>query len=532
MSRAGAPAPAHRGFGASAAGIASLTLAARIVGFGRSLVFSKTVGDTCLGDVYNAANTLPNVLFEIVAGGVLAGVVVPVVARHVANGRREAASVTTSALLTWTLLVLTVPALAALAGAGAYARIFTKASCTAGTETLAALVVMFVPQIWLYGLAVVSAGVLQAHHRFLAAAAAPLVSSAVVISAYVGYLVVAGPGAGDDLVALSRRALLVLGLGTTAGVLALALTTTIGMVGLRLRLRPRLRFAPGDRAAVLRIGAAGLAGLVMQQVSILVITLAAQQAPDTGALTRYTWAAALYLLPYAVLTAPLIQLIFPRLSAAAEQGPGAVSAILASAAPPIALLACLGAAVLAGTAVPVARIFIVGPGSGDTLALARPVAAFAPAVVGFTLLSLALRTLLARHRARDAGLTGVVAWSGVVLGAAVAWAVLPGHWLVTGLAAAMSCGLLLGAVVGWWRVGGAAVLARPLAAGGAAGAVAAVAVGWPAESLAGAGLAAAVLGACAGGLGCTAVFAGVVWLIDRNQIGATRRLLRRSEAGP
>ena len=52
------------------------------LGFGRWLVFSKTVGDTCLGDVYNAANTLPNVLFEIVAGGVLAGVVIPVVARH------------------------------------------------------------------------------------------------------------------------------------------------------------------------------------------------------------------------------------------------------------------------------------------------------------------------------------------------------------------------------------------------------------------------------------------------------------------
>ena len=66
-------------------GVGGLTLAARAVGFGRSLVFSKTVGDTCLGDVYNAANALPNVLFEVAAGGVLAGVVVPVVARHVAG---------------------------------------------------------------------------------------------------------------------------------------------------------------------------------------------------------------------------------------------------------------------------------------------------------------------------------------------------------------------------------------------------------------------------------------------------------------
>ena len=162
------------GLASVAAGVAGLTLASRLVGFGRSLVFSKTVGDTCLGDTYNAANSLPNVLFEIVAGGVLAGVVVPVVARHVGAGRGEQASRTTSALITWTLLVLTPAGLAVLVGARAFASVFAKAECAVSADTLASLVVMFAPQVWLYGLAVVSAGVLQAHHRFLAAAAAPL----------------------------------------------------------------------------------------------------------------------------------------------------------------------------------------------------------------------------------------------------------------------------------------------------------------------------------------------------------------------
>ena len=77
------------GLASVALSVAGLTLAARIFGFGRSVVFSKTVGDTCLGDAYNAANSLPNVLFEIVAGGVLAGVVIPVVARHAGAGRRR-----------------------------------------------------------------------------------------------------------------------------------------------------------------------------------------------------------------------------------------------------------------------------------------------------------------------------------------------------------------------------------------------------------------------------------------------------------
>ena len=139
------------GLATVAAGVASLTLAARLVGFGRSLVFSKTVGD-------NAANSLPNVLFEIVAGGVLAGVVVPVVARHVGSGRREHAARTASALMTWTLLVLTPAGLAVLAGARLFAATFAKADCASSAEVLAALVAMFAPQVWLYGLAVVSAG--------------------------------------------------------------------------------------------------------------------------------------------------------------------------------------------------------------------------------------------------------------------------------------------------------------------------------------------------------------------------------------
>ena len=54
---------------------------------------------------------------------------------------------------------------------------------------------MFVPQVWLYGLAVVSAGVLQAHSRFLAAAAAPLLSSVVVICAYLTFAALAPPTA-------------------------------------------------------------------------------------------------------------------------------------------------------------------------------------------------------------------------------------------------------------------------------------------------------------------------------------------------
>src|SRR5215216_5221257 len=243
-------------FGSVVLGVAGITLASRVVGFGRWLVFSKTVGDTCLGDTYNAANALPNVLFEIVAGGVLAGVVVPVVARHLGAGRDEHASRTASALITWTLLVLTPAGLAVLVGARLFAAAFAKADCAGSADTLAALVIMFAPQVWLYGLAVVSAGVLQAHHRFLAAAAAPLLSSVVVIIAYLSYAALSIPSANDDPTRLTAQALATLGWGTTLGVLALAACTLVPLSRLGLGLRPRLRFADGDRSVIITIAAA------------------------------------------------------------------------------------------------------------------------------------------------------------------------------------------------------------------------------------------------------------------------------------
>ncbi len=505
-----------RALGSLALSLAGLTLLARAVGFGRWLVFSKTVGDTCLGDAYNVANSLPNVLFEIVAGGVLAGVVVPAVARHVGAGRRDEAARTVSALITWTLLILTPAGLVALLGAAAYGRLFAT-SCGGGAETVRVLLVMFVPQIWLYGLAVVSAGILQAHQRFLAAALAPLLSSLVVIAAYLVFA------------ATTAQPLAVLGWGTTAGVLVLALTTVIPLARLGLRLRPRLRFAAGDRSVVARIAGAGIAGLVAQQLSVLVIAYTARDLGE-GAVTRYTWANAIYLLPYAVLAAPLLQLAFPRLAAVGDR-PDALRREVDRFLPLVVVGAWLGAALLVATAVPVARVFVLGPGSGDTAALAGPITALAPAVVGFTLLGLASRVLLAQHRARDAGLTTLVGWVAVIAGVALFGRSVPA------IAVAVSVGMAVGALVGWLlvarslRSGGAGwsprLLVGPAVGGALAAAVAAALARWPTRGLADAGLVAAAAGALGVAVLCGLVFVGVLRLVQP-RVFASLLALRRN----
>ena len=291
---------------------------------------------------------------------------------------------------------------------------------------------------------------------------------------------------------------------------------------------------------IVSIAVAGLAGLVLQQLALLLIGFLSQRSGDQGALTRFTWSYALYLLPYAVLAAPLLQMIFPRLAAAAESGPEAVHRTLAETGPVVVAAAWLGAGLLAATAVPVARVFVLGPGSARTAALAWPIAAFAPAVVGFSMLGLASRTLLAQHRARAAGLSTAAAWLIVIVGVVIAGSQLPATWLVTGLATAISLGMIIGGGVGWLLVrrdpaGRAGVgLTRPMLGGAAAAVLAGGAGAAAGQGLSDAGLLAATVAAVGLAVAATAVYAGALRLAAPGlvaQLWQLRRTEPRVEVG-
>jgi len=185
-SKASMTGTAAPGVFAAAGLIAVLTLVARVVGFGRWLVFSQSVGTTCVGSVYQAANQLPNVIFEVAAGGALAAVVVPIIAGQLARPNSGAtqnsaeAAQTASAMLTWTLAVLVPLSILMAASARPLASFMVDDQrCSGSTDLMASMIVVFSPQIALYGVGIVLAGVLQAHRRFLGVVLAPLLSSLV-----------------------------------------------------------------------------------------------------------------------------------------------------------------------------------------------------------------------------------------------------------------------------------------------------------------------------------------------------------------
>ena len=292
--------------------ITVVTVASRLVGFARSLVLSWAVGTEGVGPAYSAANLLPNVLFEVAAGGALAGAVVPLLAGPIARRAPQETSGIASALLGWTLAVL-VPLGALLALLAEPIAGVLMAKHPELADVTATFVRTFALQVPLYGLAVVLGGILQAHKRFFWQAFAPLLSSLAVIAVYLVFFAMAD-GQQDDVVALSTAAIGWLGWGTTAGVAVLALPLVLPVRRTGTRLRPTLRFPGGEGVRARNLALAGIGALVAQQLSVLAVMGAAFQFGPEQTFPTYTFAQQVYLLPYAVLAFPLATSAFPRLA--------------------------------------------------------------------------------------------------------------------------------------------------------------------------------------------------------------------------
>ncbi|MGQ0464675.1 MAG: murein biosynthesis integral membrane protein MurJ [Sporichthyaceae bacterium] len=508
----------------AAAMVAVVTIAARVTGFGRWIVFAQTVEGGCLADVYNTANLLPNAMFEVVVGGALAGVVVPLLAAAVARGDREHVDRTVSALLTWATLLLVPVALLAAVLAEPLVRFFlgSAGDCPGAVAVGVRMLWIFLPQLFCYGVAVVLSGTLAAHRRFLAAALAPLMSSLVLIATYAIFAAMADGRIGTGEVSPGARD--VLAAGTTLGVLALAATVAVPLRAAGIRIRPTLTFPSGVAVRARALAAAGAAVLVAHQGALLVVIWLANHHGPAGSVTAWTWALAVFLSAHAVLALPIVTSAFPRIAAAADP-----TALTAFSTRLVLLAGCAGAAVTIGAAVPIGRVFVAGTSVGDETALRAGIVALGPALLGFALVAHLSRVLYAADRGRAAAVAGCIGWAAVAGAGAVAVAIAPGRDAVAAIAAGYSIGLtvggglLLAAVVRLYGRAVLAGLARTFAAGILAGALAANVGRILGREFEDAGFLAAAAGATAIGMGTFFVFFAAVSIGDP----ATARALRR-----
>jgi putative peptidoglycan lipid II flippase len=537
--RAG-PLAAVGGLAGAAVLLATVTVFARLMGFVRVLVFAHTVGPSCLGDAYYTANTIPNILFDVVAGGALSSIVVPVLAGPVDEGARERADRIASALLTWTLLLLLPVAVAGVLLAHPLVGLLLgdgHAACGAGAQADVGgrMLAVFMPQVLFYGAGVVLIGVLQAHRRFVAPALGPLVSSVVVSAAYLLFAALADRRE-TDLSTLTRGHELVLSAGTTVGVAALTVPLLLALRGTGRRLRPTLAFPPGVAATARRMAVAGAVVLGSQDLAMAAILRIANGSGSGGAVVLYNLAWTVFLLPWAVLAVPLATTAFPTLTARWQAGDRETYArVAARTARAAALATAAGGAVLVAAAEPAARVLVLGaPGGVDPVVLARALVAFAPGLLGYGAVAHLSRAHYARADARTPALAAAAGWLVTVVADLVLVAVSPVDWTVAALGAGTTIGVTVagtGLAVSQWRgAGGASLTGVGRSLGGClAAAAAGAAVGrFVVAVLPEAAAAGSVAVLAAGGAVTISVFAGVVALVDRRTLAL---LLRRSPAG-
>jgi len=299
----------------ASAQISALTFVARLAGFARWVMLGYAVGTTYLGNVYQTANLIPNVVFELVAGGMLSSVLVPTFVREQQGGRERISEIAST--LSNVLLLVSVP----LVVLGiVFARPLMSALLVGvqdpavkaeQIELGAWFLRFFLPQVPLYLLGIVMQGLLHAHRRFVLPALGPLLSSLTVIATYITFRRMEQ---GVTLETVSQAQLWVLAGGTTLGVFVLTFCQLPSVLRLGIRWRPTIRWDDEVIRKALRAGGWGAGFLGVTQLMLVVAVMLANRVE--GGVVAFQIANAFFELPNAVIGLPVAIALFPALSEA------------------------------------------------------------------------------------------------------------------------------------------------------------------------------------------------------------------------
>ena len=428
--------------------IAGVTIVARIIGFLRFVVLARTVGTSCLGDVYATANAVPNIIYEVVVGGALVAVVVPLVAgareKNPARVRQMVA-----ALHGWSLALL-VPITAVMYVGSTWViqvLLGSGGSCSSEAPVVARdMLWVFLLQIPVYGATVIAQGSLQAYHRFYAPAVAPAVSSVVVIGSYLWYAQLAGES-GSSLDALTTSEFWILAGGTTAGVVVLLLVQLPALARAGLIVRPSLRFPDGRTGQARTLAWSGAIVVGAQWVGYAAAIRWSNVYGTEGSALVFVLGWTLFLLPWSILVLPIATSTFPRLSALYERGDEKAAAdTIAQSMRAVVVASAIGAAGVAAAAQPLAVIIVEGvPGTNSVEVLATLLTGLALGVLAYGFHGHLVRVLAARHRAPSAAWGTALGWA---CGIGVAWLLVLRAQDAEQVAGAIGAGFSVGLVVG------------------------------------------------------------------------------------
>jgi putative peptidoglycan lipid II flippase len=317
---------------ASSAVMAAGTVVSRLSGFVRSTLLAAALGAQLHADLFNIANTIPNMLYILLAGGVFNAVLVPQLVRAMEKdpdgGEAYTNRIATLAALflggVSVLLVVAAPWVMQLF----LSSCFERPQLAAQRESVVDFARYCLPQVFFYGMYVLVGQILNARGRFGPMMWAPIANNVISVLVLVGYLVLFGPASGGETFGpFSADQELVLGIGSTIGIAAQFLILVPYLRSAGFRYRPRFDFRRTGLGHTLRLGVWTVLFVVVNQVAYTVVVRLASSgtascgggASDGTGYTVYASTFLIMMVPHSVVTVSLATAILPRLSARAAR---------------------------------------------------------------------------------------------------------------------------------------------------------------------------------------------------------------------
>ncbi|AEE47901.1 murein biosynthesis integral membrane protein MurJ [Cellulomonas fimi] len=449
-----------------AALMASGTAVSRVLGLLRGIVLVAAIGATGqAADAFDVANKLPNVLYMLLAGGVLNAILVPQVVRAY---KREAGQEYVDRLLTLGFVMLAGVSLVLTVAAPLLVHLYA-ADVPPSQATLATTFAYWcIPQLFFYGVYALLGQVLNARGSFGPYMWAPVVNNVVAIAGFGVFVVVFGSAQQTDVATAatwtSGQVALLAG-ASTAGVVAQALVLVPALRRAGVGYRPRWGLRGSGLGRAGQVATWTFVGLVVGQLGFIVVSRAAAAAPhaaDGGVVAgnaAYTAAFLVFMLPHSLVTVSLATALFTRLSGQAhDEDADGVRATFSYGVRVVGLFTIAAAALLFVLSRPVTGIVLMTADRESVEVVALVVQAMVVGLPAFGAWSMAQRVFYAYEDAR--GMVPIQVAMAVVVagGTLLAQAFLPPRSWVVGAALAMSVSYVVGAVAAAWllrrRIGG------------------------------------------------------------------------------
>jgi len=398
---------------ASSAVMAAGTVFSRLSGLIRSLLLLAALGNQLHADQFAIGNTIPNMLYILLAGGVFNAVLVPQLVRAMRNdpdgGEAYTNRVITLAGLFLMVVTVLLVALAPLVMSIYLGPAYDGPALADQRESVIAFARYCLPQVFFYGMFVLVGQILNARGRFGPMMWAPIANNVISVLVLVAYLLVYGEVSGRGLTAgFTPSQELLLGLGSTLGIAAQFLILLPYLRSAGFTFRPRFDFRGSGLGHTLRLGIWTVLFVVVNQIAYTVVVRlasgggAASAGPGQGTgYAVYSTTFLIVMVPHSVITVSLATAVLPQLSGrAADLDLRGVAASLNQTLRSALALILPFALLLPVVAPDIANAISFGAGRESYRLLITSLALFGPGVLFFTVHYLMLRGFYALERTR------------------------------------------------------------------------------------------------------------------------------------